>query len=269
MLIDRVAFDLPVYDGLLAGHYVKGQGYGRRRPGGTDDWLLIMTLGGEGRFGSTVGELVAKTPSLVLLSPGTTHDYGTAKDAEGWEILWVHFQPPKEWQELLQWPSVAQGVMWLDPTEPQELQTAFEAVCQQAWNAPTRRRQFAMNALERLLLLCDAQLMGQRKVLDARVQRAADHIHAHLAAPLTIDDLSAVVNLSPSRFSHLFHEQTGFSPRQYILHCRVQRARTLLERTTLGVTEIATQIGMDPYSFSNRFRQEMGLSPTSYRRLRS
>jgi AraC family transcriptional regulator of arabinose operon len=265
MIKDRVAFDLPLYDGLLAGHYVRGQGYGRRRPGGTDDWLLVMTLAGAGRFGTETGDIEAERGSMMLLSPGTTHDYGTAREVDLWEILWVHFQPPPTWFDLLQWPLVAAGVHSFTPETPIEIEQALREVRRLSVSTGSRRREFAMNALERLLLLCDAQLPNPERRIDDRIKASIEYIHAHLQQPLTLVELSERVHLSSYRFAHLFREEMGVPPKQYIQLQRLQRARSLLERTTLGVAEIADQVGMDPFHFSLRFKQQTGKSPRAYR----
>jgi AraC family transcriptional regulator len=52
---------------------------------------------------------------------------------------------------------------------------------------------------------------------DERIVRAVKYVNEHLAAPLTLKQVAAVAHLSPSRFRHLFAEQTGMGLRQYIL----------------------------------------------------
>jgi AraC-like DNA-binding protein len=54
-------------------------------------------------------------------------------------------------------------------------------------------------------------------VSDERILRAVAHIRAHVHTPLTLDDVANVACLSPSRFRHLFVEQTGMGLRPYIL----------------------------------------------------
>ena len=63
---------------------------------------------------------------------------------------------------------------------------------------------------------------------DERILRAVAHIRAHLDAPLTLDDVAEVACLSPSRFRHLFVEQTGMALRPYILWRRFLRVWELL-----------------------------------------
>lgn len=263
---DRVAFDLPAYDGLLAGHYLRGPGYGRKRPGGTDDWLLVMTLAGSGRFGTATGDYVAVAPGLTLIAPGTTHDYGIHQKASEWEILWVHFHPAEAWLEWLTWGEIAPGIHALAPLDSSEIEGAFREVLRRSLDAGSYRRHFAMNALERLLLLCASQIPDEGPRLDDRIRATVGHIHSDLRLPHTAESLSERVGLSVSRFSHLFKSEMGVSPRQYILQQRVLRGRRLLERTSLGVAEVAHEVGMDAVAFSLRFRADLGVSPRDHRK---
>lgn len=267
MLIDRIALDLPYYDGLLAGHHTKESGYALRRAAGTDDWLLVATLSGLGRFSTSLGEIEARPHSLTLLAPGVPHDYGTAKEAEGWEILWVHFHPPHEWLELLAWPTETPGIATLKGGR--EIERAFREVLRLSSWPGRRRQQLSMNALERLLLLCEAQFPETGPLMDDRIRDVVEYIHGHLREPLNLEILSARVHLSPSRFSHLFRKETGMPPLQYMSLQRMQRAATLLERTTLSIQEIAAEVGMEPFHFSSRFKAQTDLNPRAYRASRA
>jgi AraC-like DNA-binding protein len=65
-------------------------------------------------------------------------------------------------------------------------------------------------------------------VSDERILRAVAHIRARLDQPLTLNDVADVACLSPSRFRHLFVEQTGMALRPYVLWRRFLRAWELL-----------------------------------------
>lgn len=65
---------------------------------------------------------------------------------------------------------------------------------------------------------------------DQRILRATAYIQRHLAEPLTLERIAAEVFLSPSRFRHLFVEQTGMALRPYLLWRRFLRVWELLMR---------------------------------------
>ena len=62
---------------------------------------------------------------------------------------------------------------------------------------------------------------------------------AHLAEPLTLEALARNARVSARTFSRRFVEDTGYTPMQWVLRARVDLARELLERTDLGVEQIA------------------------------
>jgi AraC-like DNA-binding protein len=65
-------------------------------------------------------------------------------------------------------------------------------------------------------------------VSDERILRAVAYINSHLEKPLTLEEVAEVAFLSPSRFRHLFVEQTGTALRPYILWRRFVRVWELM-----------------------------------------
>ena len=102
--------------------------------------------------------------------------------------------------------------------------------------------------------------------LDWRITWTVEYMQGHIAEPLTIPELAAQVNLSPSRFRDLFGAQTGMGPLLYLQRLRLRRARLLLERTFLTVKEVMALVGYnDPSHFSREFRRYHGVTPSSLR----
>ena len=56
-----------------------------------------------------------------------------------------------------------------------------------------------------------------REASDERILRAVAYINANLDKKLTLDEVAGAAFLSPSRFRHLFVEETGMGLRPYIL----------------------------------------------------
>lgn len=61
-----------------------------------------------------------------------------------------------------------------------------------------------------------------------KLQQVMDYINAHLEQPLGLAELAEVVQMSPGYFSRLFKQSTGLAPHQYLIQCRVKRAKQLL-----------------------------------------
>ncbi len=79
--------------------------------------------------------------------------------------------------------------------------------------------------------------------MDRRIKAAIEIMHSNAHCRLELPELAQQVNLSPSRFSHLFKTETSLSPKQYSYQWRVQKAKELLDRTFLKVNEISALLG--------------------------
>jgi AraC family transcriptional regulator of arabinose operon len=267
----RVEAIQPVIRRLVMGHFQEGRGYATWRAHGTSDWLLIATVSGSGRFGFTGGEARTVPGDVMLLPPGALHDYGVGPASPAWELLWAHFHPHPHWLEWLDWPSIAPGLLHLtldDLALRAEIQAKLRDALRHTTNAHRRREEFAMNALEAALLLCDTVNPRQgQPVLDSRVRAAMDYLCQNYTHNLSLNQLGAVVGLSGSRLGHLFRKQVGLTPVQFLERQRLERACRLLEFSARPIHSIAEELGFEnPFYFTLRFKRQLGQSPRDYRK---
>ena len=61
-----------------------------------------------------------------------------------------------------------------------------------------------------------------------RINRAIDHVLAHLGSPVRLDEVAAVAGLSPFHFHRIFHHSTGESLARFVTRLRLERALRLL-----------------------------------------
>jgi len=103
--------------------------------------------------------------------------------------------------------------------------------------------------------------------LSVPIQRAVQWIQAHLMEELpSIDDIAVQVGLSESHFRRRFHEETGFSPLEYVTRQRVLRAKELLHDERLSITRLAFDLGFQSSGyFAQVFRKMTGMTPSEYR----
>ena len=250
---------------LVTGHFIEGPAFSTSRENGTSDWLLVYTLAGAGHFGHDGGDLVAEKGDVVVTRPGTRHDYGTARSANGWVLAWAHFHPRADWLELLRWPEVAPGLMTLhieDASLARVVERRLEEMHRFALSALKRRDMYAMNALERALLEIEAvNPLAESAAIDERVRDARTFIIDHIADRVRIGDVADHVHLSVSRLAHLFKQQVGVSPQQFQEQERLTRARQQLRVTDRSIVTISADLGFDsPFYFPRRFRQAFGQS---------
>lgn len=103
--------------------------------------------------------------------------------------------------------------------------------------------------------------------VDPRIGRVTALIHGTLHRKLPLLELAGAAGLSVSRLCHLFHNQTGISPRRYLKAARLVRAKELLETSIFSVKEVAGQAGFNHVGrFIGDFRNAYGLTPSQHRR---
>jgi len=91
-------------------------------------------------------------------------------------------------------------------------------------------------------------------------------MQSDLSRKVGLHELSHVVNLSSSRLCHLFKEETGTPPQQFLKALRMEKAKYLLEATFLTVKQIMNLVGIsDESHFVRDFQRTYGLSPLAYR----
>jgi transcriptional regulator GlxA family with amidase domain len=99
-----------------------------------------------------------------------------------------------------------------------------------------------------------------------RLRRARDVMDRDYAKPLDVAALARVALMSPGHFSRSFRAAFGETPYSYLMTRRIERAKALLRRGDLTVTEVCVAVGATSLgSFSSRFTELVGESPSSYR----
>ena len=227
-------------------------------------------MGGRGRFGHEHGDVIVSEGDIVLLAPKTPNDYGLEDSLQKWDLLWAYFSPPSNWRVLMKWPEEAPGILKLRLPEGNHRTKIVGQFLEahQLNRGPRRHREmFAMNAIERTLLWCD-EINPQCKYasMDPRILLAMNYLCENMSGDVTIASLATRCGMSVSRLSHVFREQVGRPPHQFLELQRITYARQLLEVTKESVANIADEVGFpDQFHFSRRFKHFTGVSPRSYR----
>ncbi|MDF2659620.1 MAG: AraC family transcriptional regulator [Paenibacillus sp.] len=93
-------------------------------------------------------------------------------------------------------------------------------------------------------------------------------IDQHFHEELSLEQLAALVHLSPYHLSRLFHEATGSKISEHITARRIREACFLLKTGSTSIKEIGERIGFPNFSYFCRiFRKHTGMSPREYREI--
>ncbi|WP_226889832.1 AraC family transcriptional regulator [Nostoc sp. MG11] len=105
-----------------------------------------------------------------------------------------------------------------------------------------------------------------RGLTSVQLQQAIDYIHTHLDRELSLEQIAAVIHISPTYFASLFKSATGISPHQYVIRQRVKRAKMMLLKTDLAIANIALQVGFSSQShLTQQFKRFTGMTPKQAR----
>lgn len=218
------------------------------------------------------GTALCRAGDVVLLAPGTPHDYTTDREA-AWDSYWAHFTPRPHWSGWLQLPKISRGLLGLrvDDSIRRRLNAAFERVITDSHALGALRDDLALNGMEEVIILL-AQQQAQRAApqIEPRVAAVLQRLAASLDTPLSIEQLAAELALSPSRLAHLFKAQVDDSIGRVHMQLRLRHAARLLALTGRSVAEVAHDVGFpSPFHFSHRFKAYYGQSPQAYRQAQS
>jgi transcriptional regulator GlxA family with amidase domain len=99
-----------------------------------------------------------------------------------------------------------------------------------------------------------------------RLRRARDQMDRDYAEPLDVPALARAACMSTGHFQRSFRAAYGETPYAYLMTRRIERAKALLRRGDMSVTDVCFAVGCTSLgSFSSRFAELIGESPSAYR----
>lgn len=120
----------------------------------------------------------------------------------------------------------------------------------------------------RLLQIISSREKAYEKDSQRPVRQARQYIREHFSDPLTLEEVSGAVGLSPAYFSVLFKKESSEGFAKYVNRIRMEEAKRLLRETNLPVTEICNRVGYyDLKHFTNSFEKNAGVKPAVFRKL--
>jgi len=114
--------------------------------------------------------------------------------------------------------------------------------------------------------LAAVQSIGRRSSNNFSWNKLLEWVDENLDRPVSAAMLAERVNLAPGTLARKFKQTHKTTLSQYVLHRRIEKAKSLLATTTLTIYEVGSAVGIpDPQYFNKQFRKVTGISPSRYR----
>ena len=99
-----------------------------------------------------------------------------------------------------------------------------------------------------------------------RLRRVKDRMDREFEKPLDVPALARSAAMSTGHFARSFKAAYGESPYSYLMTRRIERAKALLRRGDMSVTDVCMAVGFTSLgTFSSRFSELVGEPPSAYR----
>jgi len=241
----------------------------RERPAGTPEHILILCVAGSGWLEVDSVRHPIQAREAVLIPRNLPHIYG-ASEEDPWSIQWVHLQGTAADYFFSLLP---ENVYTVPATA--ELTAVLQHHFRECYNSimgsfVQQRMIFITQTIQHLLghlffnnrLFSPALRSSQFHNLDSTL----DYLRKNIDKPLTLQQMANHAQLSKSHFARLFKEQTNYSPVDYFIRLKLQRACMQLALTRQTIRQISLAVGYtDPYYFSRLFKKIIGKSPSQFR----
>jgi AraC-like DNA-binding protein len=107
------------------------------------------------------------------------------------------------------------------------------------------------------------------RLLAWQARKVRDYIDSHIAGPILVADLCALIDRSEAHFSRSFKRTFGEAPHAFVIWRRLELAARYMLHTDASLSDIALRCGFtDQAHLSKHFRQSTGQTPASWRRAR-
>lgn len=227
-------------------------------------YLLLVMLTGSLSYQTRLSRGTARAGQVLLLDCNAPHAYAAQGKCS---FTFLHFAGA---QSQAIYEEIVSSVGNLIPMPaPNELHEAIGELLS-AMRTEHRLNEAETSALIYSMLmhlLKHSGASGAGGIGNPVVDRAITYIQSHLTDKLSVVEIAASAGYSASYFTHLFTEETGLSPYQFVVKSRIEHAQQLLKTTRQTVQDIAFQCGFNSSAnFCYTFKRVSGLSPHEYRK---
>ena len=229
------------------------------------NYMLFYICDGRLSLRSGSQTMVASAGQLGFLNCHEPHEYHTIGNTE---FVWLHLDGSNTADFYQQAVQMHGGFVFDTPYAEQIKNGIYEIVFAFRNEQTLSEVRLSQKLYTLLTAMVDtaSQEAGQTEENDT-VSKAMHFIQEQYMNPISLLDVATHVNMSQFHFSRLFKKDCGYSPHEYLILTRLNRAKHLLKTTGLPVKVIAQKVGyQNVSSFTNAFTDRVGISPTLFRK---
>ncbi len=124
-----------------------------------------------------------------------------------------------------------------------------------------------LEGMELKYLIFQEDLLPDDQQYSDTVRSAVRYIRENFQSRISLNEVADSVHLNATYLSHIFHKETGVTFSEYLMSCRVNKAKELLLRANLKVKAVGIQSGFgDHRNFIKMFKKATGMTPQEYRK---
>ena len=229
------------------------------------NYMLFYICDGRLSLRSGSQTMVASAGQVGFLNCHEPHEYHTIGNTE---FVWLHLDGSNTADFYEQAVQMHGGFVFDTPYAEQIKNGIYEIVFAFRNDQTLSEVRLSQKLYTLLTAMVDtaSQEAGQTEENDT-VSKAMHFIQEQYMNPISLLDVATHVNMSQFHFSRLFKKDCGYSPHEYLILTRLNRAKHLLKTTGLPVKVIAQKVGyQNVSSFTNAFTDRVGISPTLFRK---
>ncbi|MFD2599011.1 AraC family transcriptional regulator [Sphingobacterium corticis] len=232
------------------------------------EYQLIYIVEGKGSFQSTsCSTMEVNAGSVILLFPGEWHTFSPS-ETTGWQVYWLGFDGKHAHSLFTDIFSNKENAVFdigFNEFAVFLLEKAIEVANSQRHSYQEMMAGIIHHLVSFLFYTHQNKTLVDQDVLSI-IDKARMIMTANAYNKKSPEEIAEELNLSYSWFRKLFKQYTGFSPLQYQMEIKLEKAKELLSNTSKPIKTIAYELNFESISyFVTFFKSKTGMSPKIYR----